>query len=300
MSEMEFYVLDVFAEKKYAGNQLAVVSDGGRLSTEEMQAIASEMNYSETTFVVSDEPRDGGYDVRIFTPGEELPFAGHPTLGTAHLLRRKLAEESGGKAADRIVLNLGVGPVAVTFEADEGAGETAWLHPQPATFAAGHGFDPVAGLLGLSPEDLDSRFPVEEVGIGIDILLVPLVGLDAVKRTSLDLGRWRGRAQAGLETVGVLVFSPETYDPANDLNARMFFDARGLREDPATGSANACLANYLVKHRYFGGTDVDVRVEQGHEIDRPSLLFLRGCEAGGEIQVSVGGHVIVTAKGVLV
>jgi len=108
---MEFYILDVFAEEKYAGNQLAVVRDAATLSDKAMQRIAKEMNYSETTFILSDDPRDGGYDVRIFTPREEVPFAGHPTLGTAFVVRNEIASQ----AAETVVLNLKVGQIPVTF-----------------------------------------------------------------------------------------------------------------------------------------------------------------------------------------
>ena len=112
MSGRRLYILDVFAESKYAGNQLAVVRDAAELETHELQAIAREMNYSETTFLMDESPREGGYDVRIFTPAQELPFAGHPTLGTAWLIREELC----GPETAQLTLNLGIGPVAVRFE----------------------------------------------------------------------------------------------------------------------------------------------------------------------------------------
>ena len=114
MSKIPFYIVDVFAEKKYAGNQLAVFREAHSLSGETMQLIARETNFSETTFILQDEPRDGGYDVRIFTPREEVPFAGHPTLGTAHIIRNEIL---GGKT-DALTLNLKVGKIPVTFSQD--------------------------------------------------------------------------------------------------------------------------------------------------------------------------------------
>jgi trans-2,3-dihydro-3-hydroxyanthranilate isomerase len=294
MKDLPLYIVDVFAEQKYAGNQLAVVLDTARtLSSEDMQRIALEMNYSETTFILSDKPVNGGYDVRIFTPGEEVPFAGHPTLGTAFVVRQEII----GKPVENLLLNLKVGQIPVNFDAD--TENMLWMHQIAPTF--GETLDPqrIANILGLTPEELDGRFPIEEVSTGLPFIIVPIRTLKSLQHISLQrdayfefvADRW---AQA------ILVFCPEPHEPENTLSARMFADCFGIIEDPATGSANGCLAGYLVKHRYFGQAQIDIRVEQGYEIKRPSLLYLKAKEIGEKIDIFVGGKVVYIAKGQLV
>jgi trans-2,3-dihydro-3-hydroxyanthranilate isomerase len=287
MPDLDFYIVDVFAEEKYTGNQLAVFRHWGDLSTSQMQAIANETHYSETTFITSEEERDGGYDVRIFTPAEELPFAGHPTLGTAWIIRNEMV----GKSSEQVVLNLKVGQIPVRFE-----GDLAWMRQIEPEF--GQKIDPeaVADALGLNPDDINSRFPVEEVSTGVFCMIAPLKNMDAVKRALVDRRKFSALIK-GLQARTILIFSPETYDKDNHLNVRFFADEFGIAEDPATGSANGCLAGYLVKNRYFDSDNIDIRVEQGYEIRRPSLLYLKSVNKGGGIEVNVGGKVVMAAKG---
>lgn len=283
-----FTIVDVFAEEKYAGNQLAVVRGAAGLSDEVLQKITREMNYSETTFILSEEERDGGYDVRIFTPGGEVPFAGHPTLGTAYVIRHEILAEP----VERLVLNLKAGKIPVTF------GEVLQMRQLPPTF--GQTLDPalLARILGLEEDDLDDRHPVQEVSTGLPAIMVPLKNLAALKRCRVDWDFYRDTAGAGKN---LYVFCPEPHeDGPGDISARMFTDKLGIPEDPATGSAAGCLAGYLVEHRYFGSDSVEVRVEQGYEIHRPSLLYLRAERENAEIQVSVGGKVQLVGRGELI
>jgi trans-2,3-dihydro-3-hydroxyanthranilate isomerase len=291
MKGLTFYVVDVFAEEKFEGNQLAVFLDGGALTTEEMQKLANETHFSETTFILSDRERDGGYDVRIFTPEEELPFAGHPTLGTAHIIMQKLMDTPG----DEVRLNLGVGQITVTLEKKTGA---LWMKQVEPRFLRTFDRQPIADILGISTDDIDGRFPVQEVSTGIPFVIVPLKSLAAVKRAYLDPRKFVA-CMGEKDSTGILVFSPETYKKVNDLNVRVFTKFTSIPEDPATGSGNGCLAAYLVKHRYFGVPKIDIRTEQGYEMGRPSLLFLRSGENGGSIDVRVGGKAIPVAKGQL-
>ena len=291
MNARTFYIVDVFAEAKYAGNQLAVFRNAQGLSDEQMQTFARETNFSETTFILSDAERDGGYDVRIFTPVAEVPFAGHPTLGTASVIH----EEIIGQPVDRVNLNLKVGQIPVTFDQQAG-GDILWMKQNPPEFGPVLNPTEIAALLRLNEADIDIPFPIQEVSTGIWFLIVPLKSLDAVKQARIDHDRYFAWIKTRHKN-GVLVFSPETYDARNDLNVRVFVPCYGVEEDPATGSGNGCLAAYLVKNRYFGAGRIDIRVEQGYEIGRPSLLRLRAEDQGQTIDVNVGGKVVKVAKG---
>lgn len=295
MARPIFYIVDVFAEEKYAGNQLAVVRDAGTLSDSQMQKIAKEMNYSETTFILSEEQRNGGYDVRIFTLETELPFAGHPTLGTAYVIQQEIVE----KPVETIKLNLKVGQIPVTFNYKGEQAEILWMKQIETIFSQIIESEPLSEVLGIDESQIDERFPIQEVSTGIFFIIVPLETLDAVKRSRVVRDKYFKLVE-NLQAKAILIFCPQTYHPENNLNARMFCDYYGLPEDPATGSANGCLAGYLAKYRYFGSPQIDIRVEQGYEIGRPSLLYLRAKEKEGKIDVFVGGKVIMIAKGNLV
>ncbi|MBA2714682.1 MAG: PhzF family phenazine biosynthesis protein, partial [Rubrobacteraceae bacterium] len=196
---LTFYIVDVFAEEKYAGNQLAVVRGGADLSDEALGKIALEMNYSETTFVLADEEVDDGYDVRIFTPGMEVPFAGHPTLGTAYVIRHEILTSP----VEAVTLNLKAGRIPVTF------GEVLWMRQLPPTFGAK--LDPVlmARALNLETADLDDRFPVQEVSTGLPALIVPLRNLDALRRCKVD---WERCAELAGPGKNLYVFCPEPHE----------------------------------------------------------------------------------------
>ncbi|MBD1922065.1 PhzF family phenazine biosynthesis protein [Microcoleus sp. FACHB-831] len=289
---MDFYIVDVFAVEKYTGNQLAVFTGIGDISGEQMQRIAKEMNYSETTFVVSENMRDRGYDVRIFTPEQELPFAGHPTLGTAYVLQQAIIKQ----AVETIILNLKVGQIPVTLHYAEGAVEWLWMQQKTPVFGSLLAADSLAQILNLGQDEIDSRFPIQEVSTGVPFIIVPLKTHSALKRIKVNKDKYFDLVNT-TEAKAILVFCPETYNSENDLSVRMFADYLGVPEDPATGSANGCLAGYLVQYAYFGEEVVDVRVEQGYEIGRPSLLLLKAQKKAGVIEVSVGGKVVMVAKG---
>jgi trans-2,3-dihydro-3-hydroxyanthranilate isomerase len=292
MNEHVFYIVDVFAESRYTGNQLAVFRNGNGYSDNEMQDIAKEMNYSETTFIISDEPRDGGYDVRIFTPAEEVPFAGHPTLGTAFIILREIVS----RPLERIVLNLTVGQIPVTFDYRGDILDNIWMQQKPPQFGETLAREDMAAALGLDPDDIDASFPIQEVSTGLPFIIVPVKTLEAVKRARVRRERFFPLIEQR-EAKAPLLFCPVTYRDENDLNVRVFVDYYDIPEDPATGSANGCLAGYLVKHRFFGSDFIDIRVEQGYEIGRPSLLLLQSEEQDDEIAVRVGGKVIMVAEG---
>jgi trans-2,3-dihydro-3-hydroxyanthranilate isomerase len=270
---MQLTIVDVFAERRYAGNQLAVVRDASGLSTAEMQDIAREMNFSETAFVL--ESGSGRARARYFTPDWELPFAGHPTLGTAWVL-------SGGEG--RFLLDLPAGEVPVEFE-----GELGWFTPPPVRLGGEFDRALAADLVGLAPEQLDDAFPVRFAEVGPQFVIVGVRDLQALAAARLDLQRHEQRLAEGFPVRCVFLFSAQTHAPDADYAARMFFVSAGVREDPATGSANAAFAAYLWDALGRGGRVV---VDQGVEMKRPSRLYL---DVGDEIRV--GGKVQLVAEG---
>jgi trans-2,3-dihydro-3-hydroxyanthranilate isomerase len=288
MPGRQFYIVDVFAERKYSGNQLAVFRETTGLSADEMQAIAREMHFSETTFILSDEPRNGGYDVRIFTPESEVPFAGHPTLGTAYVIQQEII----GQPVEQVTLNLQVGPIPVTFSGQD----ALWMKQIEPQFGQVLDAGQFAPALNLSAGDFDPRFPIEEVSTGLPFIIVPLKGLDPLRRATVNGERYF-RLVENTWAKPILVFCPGGYDERQDLGVRVFADCFGIPEDPATGSGNGCLAGYLVKHRYFGTDSIEIRAGQGYEINRPSTLYLRAADKGDSIEISVGGKVVKVAEG---
>ncbi len=292
MAGNRFHVVDVFAQEQYAGNQLAVVHDTASMSEDEMLQITRETNFSEATFIDSLETREGGYDVHIFDPAEEIPFAGHPTLGTAFVIREFVRDDR----PDELTLNLGVGGIPVHVERDDDGTESFWMHQIPPTFGETVPRSLVARVLGLDGSDVDDAFPVQIVSTGLPTLVVPLGSLDAVRRAATNHEPYYEELIEEYGNLNVLLFAPETEDD-NDLHARVFADCAGVPEDPATGSSNGCLAAWLVEHEYFDTEVIDVRAEQGYEMGRPSLLHLRASKGDGDIDVQVGGRVIPVAEG---
>ncbi|MGJ5672928.1 MAG: PhzF family phenazine biosynthesis protein [Nostochopsis sp.] len=292
MDSLIFYIVDVFAEAKYTGNQLAVFTNAANLSSEQMQRIAKEINYSETTFVTSTETVSDGYNVRIFTPGQELPFAGHPTLGTAYILQKEIIQSS----VKKILLNLEVGQIPVKIDDANSSGEYLWMQQKAPTFDQILDSQTIAEVLRIQSQEIDSRFPIQEVSTGVPFIIVPLKTLESVKRIQVNQDKYFELINS-TDAKCILVFCPETYKPENDLNVRVFCDYLGIPEDPATGSANGCLAGYLVQYSYFGKPEINLRVEQGYEINRPSLILLRAEQKGTAIDVNVGGKVVTVARG---
>ena len=275
---------DVFSSRPLEGNSLAVFSDARGLSDAEMQAIAKEMNLSETTFIFpsdTESEKARGIRVRIFTVQEELPFAGHPTLGTAFALR-------GESSAPEIVLELNVGRVPVRFESRDGQpvfGEMTQVDP---VFGLKHDREEVARATGLSVDDFDPSLPIETVSTGVAFTVAPLKSLAVLQNLRVDL---RGATEY-LEKSGGKFFyfvTRETVDPSAGLHARMLF-YNG--EDPATGSAAGCAAAWMVAHG-VAEPEQQVLIEQGIEMQRPSRIFVRASRRDNRVvNVRVGGHAV--------
>jgi len=285
-----FHIVDVFAQERYTGNQLAVVTDAGDLHEDEMQAIAAEMDYSETTFVTG-EPSDGAWPVRIFTPAAEVPFAGHPTLGTVQVIRDHLADGN----PETVTLDLPVGEVPVEVRERDDR-ETLWMTQQSPEFGEQLAHEDLAAVLGLPADRLDHDWPVEIVSTGLATIVVPVADRDALE--AIDLDRDAYDAVTGdRDAKNVLAVCREPRSEDNDLAVRVFAPFYNVPEDPATGSSNGCLAAYLARHEMLGSPAVEGRVEQGYEMGRPSLLHLSTAGSGEDISVRVGGSVVPVARG---
>ena len=283
--------VDVFTDRALEGNSLAVFLDGRGLSTELMQSIAREMNLSETTFILPDDPgkeREKGVRVRIFTVEEELPFAGHPTLGTAFVLR-------GQSGAAEVRLKLNVGTLPVRFEERTGRpvfGEMTQKNPE---FGITHDKTEVAGVLGLAPNDFEASLPIQTVSTGVPFTIAPIAKLSKLQNLKIDLRR----ALEYLESRGSKFFyfvCRETVDAEARLHARMIF-YNG--EDPATGSAAGCCAAWAVAHEVIA-SDERILIEQGVEMHRPSRIFVRATKQDNQIiNVRVGGNCVEVLRGEL-
>jgi len=285
-----FLQLDVFSSRPFEGNSLAVFPDGRGLSDLDMQALAREMNLSETTFVLPRDPaieRERGVRVRIFTVQEELPFAGHPTLGTAFALR-------GATGATEVVLDLNAGRVPVRFEDSPGQpvfGEMTQAEPK---FGLIHDRETVVRATSLRDGDIDPSLPIQTISTGLPFTIVPLRGLDVIRRLQVDLVRSSEYLQ---RTGGGKFFyfvARETVDRAARLHARMLFYGG---EDPATGSAAGCATAWMVAHG-VAQPDERVLIEQGIEMLRPSRIFVRASRLDNRVvNVRVGGNVVEVLRG---
>ena len=296
--------MDVFAERVLEGNALAVFTDARGLSDAEMQAIARETRLSETTFVFPREPgveREHGVSVRIFTTEEELPFAGHPTLGTAFALRGPDRRSAGGGAmrarsgASEIVLDLQVGRIPVEFTAEKGGHVFGEMRQNDPKMGEAHAREDIARMAGLEVADIAADLPIQTVSTGLAFAIVPLQSRKAAAKLALD---WKRVAEYTARTEAKFLYfvTRECVDPQARMHARMIF-YNG--EDPATGSAAGCAAAWMVAHGW-AKADERVLIEQGLEAQRPSRLFVRaGKEGDRVVNVRVGGHAVEVMRGEL-
>lgn len=289
MKDREFCIVDVFGQSSYTGNQLAVIEDASGLSSSQMQKIAREFNFSESTFITSREKSK--FCVRIFTPKNELPFAGHPTLGTAWVIQQKVVK----KKVPTITLSLKIGEIPVIFQYSRSKPSVLWMKQKEPTFGEIFNAGPLSNVLGVLPEDFDQRFPIQIVSTGVPFFIVPLKTLRALKACKIANDPY-SEMVSNTVAKSILVFSPEAYHNDSDLSVRVFTQYYGIPEDPATGSGNGCLAAYLSKYKYFGKNKIDVSVDQGYEVGRPSKLLLK-TTGDKNFGVVVGGRVFFVARG---
>ena len=296
----QFYTADVFTDTLFGGNQLGVLPDARGLTTEQMLAITREFNYSESTFVFPPDDPKHTRRIRIFTPGGEVPFAGHPTVGTAHVLAA-IGEIALTGPETRIVLEENVGPVPVVIRARDGKPDFAQLSVAklPEVTAPAVTRERLAKILSLEPDDiLDGEFAPENVSCGLPFLIVPVTDRKALARSRLRLEPWEESLQ-GTPSEMVMLFAADPERPGSDMRARMYGPAVSIVEDPATGSACACLAGYLAARTPRDGTLRWV-IEQGFEMGRPSIIETEADKTNGRITaVRVGGKTVIVSKGEL-
>ncbi len=303
-----FHWLDVFTRQPFSGNQLAVVPEADGLTDAQMQRIAKEFNISETVFLFPPATPDGTRAVRIFTPGNELPFAGHPTIGAAHVLATRILTPPV-TAETTIVLEERVGPVRVRIvpKADGALFIQLAAARKPEFRDAPLDVDALAASLHLKTDDFASPLPRGFASCGTPFIIVPLRDTEALGRCRIDAGRFTqaiqdgaiGKGLDGLWRDHLYLIAPDSSKPEVDYRARMFAPALGIAEDPATGGAAVALAAYLAAHddQWSDGTLKWV-VEQGVEMGRPSVLYLEADKRGGEVVASrVGGFAVWIAEG---
>jgi trans-2,3-dihydro-3-hydroxyanthranilate isomerase len=296
-----YLTADVFTDRRFGGNQLAVFPDAREIPADLMPQIAREFNYSETTFVLPPDDPSHTARVRIFTPGGELQFAGHPTVGTAHVLASIGTVRLTGPET-RIVFEEGVGPVPVVIRATNGKPTFAQLSaaklpevgPPPPSAGA------LAAMLSLAPGDvLDGEMSAQTVSCGTPFLFIPLRDRSAVARSRLKLDLWESTLGAYV-TNKVMVFAMDAELPGHDVRARMYAPGSGIMEDPATGSACVALGGYLAERD--PRTDGTLRwvVEQGFEMRRPSILEVEADKRAGKVTAArVGGTTVLVCEGAM-
>lgn len=294
---LHFLHYDVFTREPLTGNQLAVFLDGRGLTTERMQALAREMNFSESTFILPSESPDTDLRMRIFTPATEMPMAGHPTIGSAFALAHTGVIRHG---VSRAVFGLGVGPVPVDLEWAENRLRFAWMTQLNPKF--GPVLDTrtaVAAAIGLGERDLVPDLPVQQVSCGVPCLIVPIFSREAVDRAMSDAAALRRLAVSTGIDLPIFLFAMSSPGSTETVYSRMFAPEFGIVEDPATGSASGPLGCYLVRHGLVSG-DAALRIVslQGAAMGRPSRIHVAIASHNGEITtVKVGGEAVLVARG---
>jgi len=302
--QIKFIQADVFTDTAFGGNPVAVIPDATDLTTEEMQKVAREMNLSETAFVSAPTDPKAQVRIRFFTPMQEIPFAGHPTLGAVYILAQQ-GRFSLTEPVTRIHQQTGLGVLPVDLYVKDGEiQKVVMVEPKHTILARVEAEQDILKLAtGLSihaNQILRDRFPVEVVSTGLPVMIIPLRSLTAVKEIRLKpLLIEEICAKYGAH--GAMVFSLMTVQPTSAVHTRMFAPSIGIAEDPATGSASGALGAYLVRHRAVEvKPTTHITSEQGYELDRPSTIYIDVDSRGHEItEVRVGGETIIVLEGTL-
>jgi trans-2,3-dihydro-3-hydroxyanthranilate isomerase len=296
MKELTYYLVDVFTNTQFEGNQLAVFPDSKDISDDLMQKIANEFNLSETTFVFPSDDDNCDCKLKIYTPQRELPMAGHPTIGTAFILLQYGLIIPKNK--NYLVFEEGVGPVKVEFELKNKKPELIFMNqPIPEFGPIFSDTSQIAELLSLKKEDIRKDIPVQSISSGVPFLFVPLSNIDAVKNAKVRIDLLY-EVLKDVETKQIFIFTTETERKDSFVHCRMFAPTFGIVEDSATGSAHGPLGAYLVKYGLSDGKRF--ASEQGFEMGRPSIINVEVTHNDGNItNVKVGGKCVAMGKGTI-
>ncbi|MGH9461213.1 MAG: PhzF family phenazine biosynthesis protein [Vicinamibacteria bacterium] len=300
--QVRFIQADVFTDRPFAGNPLAIVPDGSGLTTDEMQAIAREMNLSETTFVLPAAGPAAAFRLRIFTPTSELPVAGHPVVGACFILAQR-GRVKLNEGTNRIFQECGAGVLPVDIHVHEGNVARVYMtQARPQFLKSTTNRALLAAAVGLDEDRLlPDGLPAQVVSTGIPQLLVPVQGLKDLEEIEVDQAALRTVFET-LETQFFMIFTRQTVQPNSTVHARMFAPTLGVPEDPASGSAAGALGAYLVRHGVMEAhATTHLIVEQGYEMGRPSTIYVEVDKAldGGPGEIRVGGQAVEVAEGIL-
>ncbi|GAB3014394.1 PhzF family phenazine biosynthesis protein [Spirosoma pulveris] len=302
MKRIKFYIVDVFASTRYEGNQLAVFLDmDNQLSDQQMQQIAKEINFAETTFIKAIKA-NLRFVVRIFTPEHEVPFAGHPSLGTSYIINKFILSE----ASPSLTLELAHTDIAITLEDPTNLDESLlFMRQAQPEFGSFFSAKEVSSELNIPLDFIDTSLPIQEVSTGLPYILIPLKDLNAMNALTLDFvsfkaflstrKKYRTTNQTGHST-SLFFFTGETIEPKNDYNTRMLLiENNRVMEDAATGSANGCFLAYLLTHKH---PVINATVEQGFQMERRSYLYLNGRYTEGNYEINIGGRTKLISEGI--
>jgi len=285
----ECIFIDAFTDVPYAGNQLAVFPNGEGLTGGQMQKLAQEINYSESVFILPGDKAGADFELRIFTIATELPFAGHPVLGTAYSILNILDMWAEKKDALRLKTKAGVIPL-------ERRGENIWMtQNEPQFFKQHKDTSEIAGLVSLLPEDIAEDLPVEEVSTGNNILIVPVKSLAAMQRANGNMNRMQDFFHRN-DAMAPYLFTRETVNRNAAVHTRLLAAHMGIPEDAATGSAAGPLTAYLLKYNLFG-SKFSIENEQGLEMGRPSKILMGGEIKDAKYIIKVGGACAYAGRG---
>lgn len=301
MIEIEYYLVDVFTTQKYGGNQLAVFVDfENKVSTENMFRIAKELNFPEITFI-KENYNNEKFKVRIFTPEYEVPFAGHPSLGTAFIISKYLLP----KPKENIILNLKHSNISIDLTSINDVDNSDFIMEQAEPeFITTYKHQEIADGLDITLEVLNTQKPIEEISTGLPYIIIPIINLEKINQIKLDSRKviefltqkekYKTNSKTGL-TTSLFFATEETFEKLNSFNTRMFcLENENLIEDSATGSANGCFLAYLLKNK---SPEISATVEQGFQMKRKSYINLDGKLKNGKYSLKIGGKVVDLSKG---
>ena len=302
MDVIKFYIVDVFATNKYEGNQLAVFLDlNDQLSEQQMQQIAKEINFAESTFI-KEVKINQRFVVRIFTPEHEVPFAGHPSLGTSYIIAKFIASEP----INKLTLELAHGDVDISILEPNNLDESiVYMRQAQPEFRNIFTREEISEGLGIKLDDIDTSLPIQEISTGLPYIIIPLKSLAAIETVALNYesfkgfllarNKYRTNSPTGHST-SLFFFTEEVYEKGNTYNTRMLLlENNKLSEDAATGSANGCFLAYLLNYK---NDKIKATVEQGFQMKRKSYLYLDGEFVDKQYQINVGGRNKLISEGI--